>query len=295
MDTQTDALTQSDEALLADLFGSELLEPTGIEPALSADELLESDLDAALLTSPTVPEAPLSAESAVDNLLADLDLMTPTVEMAPVAEPEPKVTPEVEAPKKKGGKRGKKAEAAAEPEPTPPVAEPEMEKPAKEPKAPRATSITHKPGDLLMAKLGAKARDMLVFSFADAELEAGELALKQDAFVADMNDPDKIAIKVRDKAILLLTGLAAGAQMNDVLRRAFVVLHEEGKLTSGDKGNLQQNLALKPYSLGTCRAQANQVFMLFPILGICVKTKGGMTPNEDSTILAAAYAQLGLA
>jgi hypothetical protein len=76
--------------------------------------------------------------------------------------------------------------------------------------------------------------------------------------------------------------------------RAFTTLVREGELTSGDKGNLQQDLLAKPYSLGTARSQANQVFMLFPFFKITVKEKGKMIMNPDSVMLAKARAQLAI-
>jgi len=163
----------------------------------------------------------------------------------------------------------------------------------KEPKEPRPTSVTHKPGDLLLAKLGDKAADYLTFAMSDLDLTEEARAAKRAAFIERMNG-EEIADKVREKVIILLTGFMKGGTMNEVIKRAFTVLHADGKLTSGDKGNLQQNLLTKPYSLGTARSQANQIFMLFPELGITIKEKGQMLPNPDSTILMKAYAELGL-
>lgn len=164
----------------------------------------------------------------------------------------------------------------------------------KAPKEPRATSVTHKPGDLLKVKLGAAAADILVFDINDAALTPEDLAVKRQAFVDRMNDPNAIADKVRDKATMLLTWLNKGGELNEVLKRAFTVLRKEGTLTSGDKGNLQLNLLAKPYSIGTARSQASQIFMLFPELGITVKGKGSMAPNPDSALLPMINDRLGL-
>lgn len=165
----------------------------------------------------------------------------------------------------------------------------------KEPKEPRASSVNTKAGDLLKIKLGEKWLDYLIFNNADATtLEQAGLEMKAQEFIDKMNDRDAIAGKVQEKAIMFLTWMARGGNLNEVLKRAITVLHEKDELTSGDKGNLQLNLLEKPYSTGTSRSQSNQVFMLFPILGLCVKEKGRMVPNPDSMLLPIAKQMLGL-
>jgi hypothetical protein len=167
------------------------------------------------------------------------------------------------------------------------------EKKAKEPKAPRVTSITHKPGDRLVALLGGK--EALVFLKSEDTVAAEQRAEK---FIEDMNDREAIADKVKDKAIMLLTWIVSGkdvSALNEVLRRSFEVLFKDGELTSGKNGNLQSNLLSKPYSPGTAASQANQMFMLFPILGITVREKGRMALNPDSTIVEAMKLKMGVA
>lgn len=175
-------------------------------------------------------------------------------------------------------------------------AAPEKPKKAAKPKAaPRPTSSTHRPGALLRHKLGEKAGDFLTFSLADGALSPEDLAVKQQQFIDRMDALDEIADKVRDKISMFLVWMAKGGELNEVLKRAITVLHTDGCLTSGDKGNLQLNLLAKPYSMGTARSQANQMFMALPELGLCIKEKGRMVPNPDSALLPMAYAQLGLA
>lgn len=187
------------------------------------------------------------------------------------------------------------AEIEATPEADKPKAvEPKAkkEKKAKEPKAPRVTSLTHKPGDRLIALLGGN-KDALVFAKSDDTIAAEKRAEK---FIEDMNDREAIADKVKDKAIMLLTWIVSGkdtSALNEVLKRSFEVLFKDGELTSGQKGNLQQNLLSKPYSAGTAASQANQMFMLFPILGITTREKGKMVINPDSTIVEAMKLKLG--
>lgn len=168
-------------------------------------------------------------------------------------------------------------------------------KPAKEKavKAQRVTSVTHKPGDRLVALLGGD-KSLLVLDSSKSE------ALQEqdtNEFIALMNTKGGIADKVKDKAIMLMTWLNStkdASALNDVLRRAFTVLFAEGVLTSGKAGNLQENLLSKPYSLGTAASQSNQVFMLFPLLGIAVKEKGRLVLSEDSAIAGLVRAKLEL-
>jgi hypothetical protein len=162
----------------------------------------------------------------------------------------------------------------------------------KEPKAPRVTSITHKPGDRLVALLGSK--DWLQFYKSDSD-EAN--ATRAESFIEAMNTRDAIADKVKDKAIMLFTWIASGKDqsgLNEVMLRTFQVLKADGELTSGKNGNLQTNLLGKPYSPGTAASQANQMFMLLPLLGITQREKGKMVVNPDSALLEVVNAKLGL-
>lgn len=188
------------------------------------------------------------------------------------------------------------AEAAVADEPEAVAAEkPKKEKKAKkvaEPKAPRITSITHKPGDRLVALLG----DKTWLQFNKTEDDATN-AKRAEQFIADMNSRDAIADKVKDKAIMLFTWIASGKDqsgLNEVMLRAFQVLNADGELTSGKNGNLQTNLLAKPYSPGTAASQANQMFMLFPLLGITKREKGKMVADTDSALLEVVNAKLGL-
>ena len=155
----------------------------------------------------------------------------------------------------------------------------------KEPKAPRVTAITHKPGDRLLALIGGD-KSFLTFSISE---DLTTQANKADEFIANMNSDEVIADKVREKAVMLLTWLKAErpvSDLNAVLARSFSVLFRDGELVSGKDGNSQKDLLAKPFSPGTAASQSNQIFMLFPLLGITVREKGRMVLNEDSVIAA---------
>lgn len=245
----------SDDALLSSMLGDL------IEDADESTTTVESStLEAAV--------AEVEKASATQALYAEDDTSA-----EPVAEGDKPTTDIATAEKK-----AKKAKAPKEP---------------KEPKAPRITSITHKPGDRLVALLGGN-KGLLTFLASDDTIAAEKRAEK---FIEDMNDRDAIADKVKDKAIMLITWLASGkdtAQLNEVLLRTFKVLFKEGELTSGQKGNLQQDLLSKPYSPGTAASQANQMFMLLPILNVTMREKGRMVLNPDSIIGQAMKIKLGI-
>ncbi|MFK3740907.1 hypothetical protein, partial [Massilia sp. TN1-12] len=275
-----DALIDAVSAEAADTVASMNVE--------AADENADLDVDA--LLDDVGAAAPVDAAAAGSDLVDDL--LEDVAQQAASIEAKQKLYAEQDAPEIGAAgdvpQTDADAVAAAGTE-----KKPRKKKDAapKEPKPARPTSVTHKPGDLLMAKLGAKSGDYLIF---DADPAVNETKVAE--FIARMNDRDAIADKVREKIIMLMTWMAGGGTgtLNEVLRRTFTVLAKDGTLTSGDKGNLQQDLLAKPYSMGTARSQANQMFMALPELGLTLKSKGAMVPNPDSIMLQAINAQLGL-
>jgi hypothetical protein len=263
-----------------DAILNELLE--GLDDInLASEETIESDLS-----------GEINEDSILESVVNDIALMETKEQV--YADQAPDTVSDAIAPTKPA--KGKKAKVAKEPK----VKEPKLPKEAKapeepkEPAPPRMTKITHKPGDLLKAKLGAKAGDYLTFSMKDADLSVDEIIAKQEAFIARMNDNEAIADKVRDKIQMLLTWMATGGNLNVVLNRTLRQLHLDGHLTSGDKGNLHINLLEKPFSPGTARSQGNQMFMVLPELGITTKEKGRMVANPDSALLPIINSLLGL-
>ncbi|MPQ56248.1 hypothetical protein [Duganella sp. FT27W] len=299
---QTQVLSDdaANDALLA-----ELLSDVGLDAG--GDEVIETVPESDGLGQ--VGDIAASVEMLDDSLLEEIDASAkrtddmqalyaeqPAQPAIAAGETAPETTPEIAAaaPKKKrsGGKK-KEAKAPAEDESAPAEAPAVAVAPVedKKPKVPRATSVTHKPGDLLLAKLGDKADDFLVF---DSTADLAQIEVDKIQFIERMNDRDAIADKVREKINMFLVWMAKGGSLNEVLKRAITVLHTDGQLTSGDKGNLQLNLLSKPYSVGTARSQANQMFMALPELGLTIKEKGRMIPNPNSPLLVGAYAALGL-
>lgn len=163
------------------------------------------------------------------------------------------------------------------------TAKPKKEKKAKAPKDPRLTYVIAKKSEIVTART---AGFELVLEAADAALSEEDRAAKVAAFVASI---DALPKKVGEKAVQFFTDVQKYKGVddikNEVIRRAVQLLITEGELTSGDKGNLQQNLLSKPYSLGTARSQSNQMFALLPALKMTIREKGRMVPNPDSVLL----------
>lgn len=277
--TSVSAVEQNDEAMLAELLAG--LEDGTPMIDLELDELMDEDDN--LVTA--------NAIAADDELLSDIveeaerkeetQKMYADQKVEDLTDGEqPQTTvDDIEteaAPKKKRETKAKEPKVAAEP---------------KEPKVPQATRLTHKPGDLLLAKLGAKANDFLIFDLNATPEEAEEQRI---AFVAKMNEKDAIAIKPKEKVLQLFDWLIKGGELGEVMKRTFAVLAKDGEITSAEKGNLHQSLLSKPYSKGTANSQGCQMFIVLPELGICLKEKGRMIPNPDSPLLIAINTALGL-
>ena len=74
--------------------------------------------------------------------------------------------------------------------------------------------------------------------------------------------------KVCQKAVQLLSGIDKGELNSKILQIAFLTLKRDEILTTGVKGNLIPELLAHGYTVGTAKAQANQIFTLFRLLKI---------------------------
>ncbi|GAC1605819.1 MAG: hypothetical protein NVS3B3_04420 [Aquirhabdus sp.] len=259
------------DSLLSELHDDDIIEGLDVpEPAhVVASSATAAQPDDALLAD-VIAEAEM--KSAKNALYAD--------QKAPEVS-EGDIPQETVSSKPKKAKKSKKATNSDD----------ETPKAAKEPKAPMATLVNTKPGDLLKIRLGERLADYLTFNVTDTDEQSED---KRAFFIDKLNDRDAIANKVMEKVLQFFGWMVKSDAPNEVIRRALVVLKRDGELTSGDKGNLQLELLAKPYSLGTARSQANQIFMLFPLLEITMKEKGRMVANPDSALMIAANAMLGL-
>ena len=247
------------------------------------DALLDSMMPAALelgSIDEEIIEEPLLDDEIVEAAIAEVDAVEARQEIYDAQESSAGAESENDAPltsvdalvAEKPAKKGKKKPKAA--------------KTPKEPKVAAPKLATSKKAEVLKHRLGAKVNEFLVFDTSDLELDETALQAKQEQFLTDLDDV--LADKVGDKALMLFDWIAKGkgvAELNEVIKRGFNLLLADGELTSGDKGSLQADLLKKPYSLGTSRSQSNQIFCLFPALGIAKKEKGRMILNPDSVLL----------
>ncbi|MCL2874731.1 MAG: hypothetical protein FWF12_00255 [Betaproteobacteria bacterium] len=197
---------------------------------------------------------------------------------------------EADVPKPAKAAKEKKAKAPKEP------------KPAKEPKAPavRYNGRRSNTSDVLKARLGEKANEMLILEVEDASLSPADLEAKQSELLALLNtrpgsDGASSQQKVAEKVVMLFNWLKNGGTLNRVMDITFRLLIKDGEIQSGEKGNLWTALLAKPYSKGTTSAQGGQMMSMLPMLKIATKgDKGRLIANPNSMVLMAVKAQLGL-
>ena len=255
------------------------------------DELIESadDADDDVLD----PLAKTAAEFAPDEIAAAVSdiARAESVQALYVAQDESRNeiapseadVPSVESAKLPEGKKAGKKTAAKKTE-SAQASTPKL------PKASRLTYVTSSKSAVLSAKLGEKAADYLVLEVGDISLGATEMQAKMNEVLGAIDAcPQK---KVQEKAVMLFGWMAKGGALNEVMARAFKVLLRDGKITTGEKGNLMTELLAKPYSVGTARAQSGQILSLFPMLKVTDRSKGVLTANEQSLVLMKAAAEL---
>jgi len=191
--------------------------------------------------------------------------------------------------------------AADKPLTTPEDAADAVKKAEKEPKAyvPRYTNASA--SKVLQHRLGDKWAEFLVLEVEDGMLSPEALAEKQSELLKMLDarpgtsEQGGTQKKVAEKIVMLFGWMSKGGTLNEVMRRTFEVLIRDGEITSGEKGNLQQNLLAKPYSIGTTRAQAGQMMSMLPMLKIVTKAdKGRLVANPNSIVLMKVKAELGL-
>lgn len=167
--------------------------------------------------------------------------------------------------------------------------------------SPRLTYHANKVSEIIVARLGDKASETLLLEVGDAALESEELQHKQKELLELLNkrpntgEGGSTQKKVAQKVVQLFSWIRNGGNLNEVMKRTLKVLVRDGYIASGDKGNLHAELLSKPYSVGTCRAQAGQMLQMLPMLKIALPDgKGRLKANPDSLILLKARTELGL-
>lgn len=147
--------------------------------------------------------------------------------------------------------------------------------------------------DRIKARLGDKLGDYLVLELDDASLEGDALKAKQDETLAVI---DAMSVKVKNRASLLIDWLSGKTgKPNEILKRALDVLAADGKITTGDNGNLHKNLIAKPYSPSAARAMGRNTVTVMERTKMIVAgaTKGEFLPNPGSLFLVMAQQLMG--
>lgn len=279
----------------------------GMEIGVTPGESGMGELDALLSglgipsDTPSAPaeEASLSAEH--EEILGDLEIeaasSTPEV-VEEVIEPndvveasadeagEPVKEAPTVAPKKKGGKKKVTAESA-------PVegAEGEAEpKPKKEvtPRKHYASKV-----ERITDKLGASLGEYTVLTVKDAMLTGEELAARQSETLDIVKNA---GVKVQNRMTMMLEYCAGKSNsLNEVITRAFKILHAEGFISVGEKGNFHQNLLSKPYSDRAARAMGGNTLAAMRDFAVIQKnSEGKYVANPESLILVKINSLLGL-
>lgn len=263
--------------------------------ALTGSDVAETP---AVAAAPETVAAPAAAAETVDlsldDLLGDLDLKVPdsAPEVAASAPETPAVASEATATRKGKGK-GKNAAAPAETPAVAPEAEPaavtekiepeaegeKVEAPAEgEKKVERATrQYFAKKTDRIAFRLGDKLAEYTLRELpADGELTDECIESEKNATMATI---DKLGVKPQQRATLILEYLAGkSANLNAVIKDAFVLLHAEGKVEMGNDGNLITVL-LKRYSAGSARAMGGNTLIAMKALKI-INEDGTINPNS---------------
>lgn len=276
-------LSAAHDEIIEETIAEPVIE-AAIEPALEAagaESAVQAELEQALAELPADDTPVVAAPVVKHQPMRDADFDEVALQAA-IAEATAKAYAEQGA-----GVTGGEADKPSE------VSQEASEKKSKgRPKAaPSERHVVLSKSQKVASKLGEKASEFLVLELADAELDEAALKAKQDAVLAEI---DGLAKKVSEKAVQLFGWLKNGGSLNEVMKRTFEVLAKDGEITSGAKGNLQTNLLAKPYSAGTAASQANQMFMLLPMLKVTMRERGRMIANPESVILMKAKAELGL-
>lgn len=146
-----------------------------------------------------------------------------------------------------------------------PVVAPKAPKAAKRAKregaaSPRTPRFTGDPADFVAAKLGSEHKEVV----------------------------EKMAVKVKEKAVNLTEHLTAGKALSVYTKIAVDMLKLEGSINTTSLVN-QLTVASKKnggvgYSIGTARSQAGQQTALLQGFGIVMRDGGKLVPNEASPL-----------
>lgn len=251
----------------------------------------EADQLDALLADLGVPVE--VSDEIVEDVVGELEIeaATPTVaEVTTVDDSAKKVTDKAA---KKAEQEAARASAAAKRkiEREEKAAKRAAEKAAKPAPVPRKHYASKE--ERLTDKLGANLGDYTVLTLSDASLTGDELKAKQQETLDILN---AAGVKVQNRMTALLEFVAGKqSKLNEVIHRAFTLLHKDGHITVGEKGNFHQNLLAKPYSVAAARAMGNNTLAAMRDFKVIAKdAEGKYVANPESLILMKINAMLEL-
>lgn len=260
-------------------------------------ELCEADLEAAVLGAESseaiaahynsacgdtdeLPEAPVIVDPMTDPsvLLCEANIESAVVPEKTKAELKAEVAAakkQAAADKKAAAAAAKKDEAGAAPEKKEPVARKHY--------ASKSERITD--------KFGSALGEYTVLELSDALLEGDALAAKQAETMQRIKDA---GVKVQNRTTFLME-FAAGkaAKLNAVATTALNVLKRDGKITTGENGNLFVELS-KQYKKSSANTMGNNTILALKVLKMIGGEKGEFVANPQSLYMAKINPMLGL-
>lgn len=241
-----------------------------IESAVAEVEQTEALAAAYEQAAENAAVTPVNTDELFDPSAGVIDpamlLGTPTETVEPKKTKGKKAAPKKAAPKKTAEKKEKKVE------PKPEVKVEEKKKP--EPRKHYASKV-----ERLNDRMGEKLNEYACLELDDAETEVAEL---RDRLNKTMKEA---GVKVQNRMTFFIEFVSGrSAHLNSVCADAVRVLFAEGKITTGDKGNLHQKL-LGRYSVASAKAMGGNTILAMQKLKMVVGEKGNWILNPDSLYL----------
>lgn len=242
-----------------DLLEKAVASATAAEAAVASASVVSVPVSEAPTTAADGSDALKSIHHSPDELLAELEAL---------------------------GTLGEKTGDASAPDSAAPAAATEK-KPAT-PRVPRKHYTDR--AERLKDQLGAGLEAVSMLTPQDATMAKDDAIERTLAIIKGMNKKEQ---NRASNLVEFITGKRAS--LNTVLDRLLKLLHKDGFLTTGDKGNVMENLLAKPYAPNSARAMgANTVAVFADLMLIKADGRGRYVPNPESVLLALCNQKLGL-
>lgn len=134
--------------------------------------------------------------------------------------------------------------------------------------------------EALLKVLGGEENAADFFVLDKTDEEAPEELMEQR-----LKSYDGLAKKVGEKLVNAFAYLNGGSSLSTYTSTAIQALLAEKELTSSKMVDVYANNPKKVLSVGTAKAQANQMFQLLPALGIAKRVGSKLELNENSMFL----------